>query len=431
MTSVAPERTQLIELGVTGLETSAGQVLEEKLRQLQGKQGLLLYSELRDNDPVVGASLTAMGNLVRGVTWDVERAGDDQEDQENADFLRSTMEDMSHSWTEFISEVLTYWVFGWQWTEVVYKMRNGQDRKPSLNSRFNDGMIGVRKFAPRAQESFDRWVFNEQDNSVEAMVQRAVPRMDLITIPIQKSLLFTTVSRKRNPQGVSALRNAVRAYLIKKRLEEMEAIGIERDLTGLPVISAPAEWFHASAHANQKALLVQLQRIGRNVRMDEQGCVLLPMAYDPKTGEPTVKFELASTTGKRSHDTSKVIERWNRLIAMTLLTDVVLMGHEQVGSFALASSKTNILSASLGSYMDGIADILNRHHVPRLFALNGISAEKLPKFIHGDIETMPLKELGEYIGTISGAGADLFPDIDLENHLRNQAGLPNRVEEEE
>lgn len=437
MTSVAPTtnrrpRGQFVELGVTGLEISAGRVIEEKLRQLQGRQGILIYAEMRDNDPIIGASLTAMTNLVRGVTWDVERAGDEKDDQENAAFLKSNMMDMSHSWTSFIGEVLTYWVFGWSWHEIVFKIRNGVNRQPGLSSRFDDGKIGLRKLAPRAQESLDHWQFGEDDGAVQAMIQRALPRSDTITIPIEKSLLFTTVSRKRSPEGVSALRSAVRPWLIKKRLEEYEAIGIERDLTGLPLIKAPAEWFHADASAEQKALLIKLQTIGRNVRMDEQGCILLPMAIDPLTKEPTISFELITAGSRRVIPTGPTIERWNRLMAMTLLTDVILMGHEKVGSFSLASSKTTILAASLGAYMDGIADVLNRHLVPRLFAINGVSLERLPKFTHSDIETVDLGELGTYIGALAGAGAPLFPSDEgvLERHLLQQAGLPAPVPEE-
>ena len=436
MTSIAPttdraRRGQFVELGVTGLETSAGRVIEEKLRRLQGRQGVLLYAEIRDNDPIIGASLTAMENLVRGMTWSVERAGTDKEDFEKADLLESTMDDMSHSWVDFIAEVLTYWVFGWQWTEIVWKLRDGVKREPGMSSRFSDGKVGIRKLAPRAQESFDRWVFDESDNAVQALVQRALPSLNTITIPIGKSLLFTTTSRKRNPEGRSALRNSVRPYLIKKRLEEIEAIGIERDATGLPLITAPAEWFHADAPTEQKALLETLKRIGRNVRMDEQGCIVLPRAIDPVTKEPTITFALIAAGSRRVTPSGPVIDRWGRLMAMTLLTDVILMGHEKVGSFALASSKTNILAASLGAYADGIQDVLNRHLVPRLFALNGVSLERLPKFVHGDIETMPLDELGEYIGKLAGAGAPLFPDIDLENHLRQVASLPQRIEDEE
>ena len=436
MTSIAPtERRpvgQFVELGATGLEIAGGVIREEKLRRLQGKQGMLLYQEMRDNDAVIKAGLTTMGTLVRGMTWDVERVGDDQEDFEKAELLKSTMFDMSHSWDSFISEVLSYWAFGWQWSEVVFKQRNGPKPDPDKSSRFNDGKFGIAKFAPRGQDSFESWIFDPEGRNLLALVQRPAPTFKSITIPLDRSLLFKTVSRKNNPEGVSALRGAVRGYLIKRRLEEYEAIGIERDLTGLPLITAPAEWFHADAPAESKALLAELKRIGRNVRMDEQGCVLLPALFDPKTQEKMITFELITAGSRRVIDPGKTIERWNRVIAMSMLTDVVMMGHEQVGSFALASSKTNILSASLGAYADGIVDTLNRDLVPRFFALNGMSLERLPRFTHGDIETIDLGQLGTYIQALAGAGADLFPseDFALERHLLGQAGLPAPTPEE-
>ncbi len=434
MTSIAPteRRGRFAELGATGLEISAGIVREEKLRQLQGKQGMLLYQEMRDNDAIIKASLTIMGNLVRGMDWNVERVGDDPDDFEKAELLKSTMSDMSHSWDSFISEVLSYWAFGWQWSEVVFKQRNGPHLDPDKDSRFNDGKIGIAKMPPRGQDSFERWIFDPEGRNVLALVQRPAPTFESITIPLKRSLLFKTVSRKNSPEAVSALRGAVRAYLIKRRLEEYEAIGIERDLTGLPLITAPAEWFHADAPAQSKALLATLKQIGKNVRMDEQGCVLLPSVIDPKTQKDIVTFQLITAGSRRIIEPGKTIERWNRVIAMSMLTDVVMMGHEQVGSFALASSKTNILSASLGAYADGIVDTLNRDLVPRFFALNGMSLERLPRFTHGDIETIDLGQLGTYIQALAGAGADLFPSEDgaLERALLMQAGLPVPTPEE-
>ena len=45
---------------------------------------------------------------------------------------------------------------------------------------------------------------------------------------------------KGNPEGRRILRDAYRAWYFKKRLEEFEAIGVERDLAGMPVGKVPA-----------------------------------------------------------------------------------------------------------------------------------------------------------------------------------------------
>jgi hypothetical protein len=43
---------------------------------------------------------------------------------------------------------------------------------------------------------------------------------------------------------------------------------------------------------------------------------------------------------------------------------------------------------------------------------------------HSDVETPDLKELGDYITALSGAGMPLFPDDQLEDYCREAASLP-------
>ncbi len=109
---------------------------------------------------------------------------------------------------------------------------------------------------------------------------------------------------------------------------------------------------------------------------------------------------------------------------MTVLADFILLGHEQVGSFSLASSKTHLFSVALGTWLNVIAAQFNRIAIPRLFALNSFRLEKLPKLVPGDIEVPNLTELGDYITKLAGAGMDLFPDEKLEDYLRKVANLP-------
>lgn len=110
---------------------------------------------------------------------------------------------------------------------------------------------------------------------------------------------------------------------------------------------------------------------------------------------------------------------------MTVLADFILLGHEKVGSYSLSSSKTNLFSLALGAWLDMITEVLNRFAVPRLFELNAFPVTELPKIIHGDVETPDLKELGDFIKTLSGAGFSLFPDDDLEAWIRSIAGMPS------
>jgi hypothetical protein len=117
-------------------------------------------------------------------------------------------------------------------------------------------------------------------------------------------------------------------------------------------------------------------------------------------------------------------------MAMTVMADFLLLGHENVGSFALSSDKTSLFAIALGTILDSIADVINTKAVPRLFALNDFGdLTDLPKLVHDDVESPDLEALGSYIERLSGAAMPLFPDDELEEYLRSAAHLPSKPED--
>lgn len=405
------------ELGVTGLKRTAdkGQVIEEFLKDLLNERALRVYREMRDNDAVVGAILFAIEMLIRTVTWRVE--GDDDETNK---FVDSCRDDMSHSWSDFIAEVLSMLPYGFSYHEIVYKKRSGPSvSDPGSGSKHNDGKIGWRKLPIRAQDTLTEWHWDEE-GGVQGVLQEAAPKYQSKFIPINRSLLFRVGVHKGNPEGRSVLRNAFRPWYFLRRLQEIEAIGIERDLAGLPVIYRTAEV--------AEAYDAELKKILRNVRRDEQEGLLLPLILDEK-GNKLLEFTLMASAGSRQMEVSKPIERYEKSIANTVLADFILLGQTAVGSFALSSDKTALFSIALGAVLDAIASVLNTHAIPRLCALNGIPAEKFPKITHSDLETPDLTELGDYITKLAGAGMPLFPDDELEGYLRRTGNLPQKPEE--
>jgi hypothetical protein len=54
----------------------------------------------------VGALLFAIDRLLRNLDWRVE-PGEGPEAEDAAKFVEECMEDMSHTWDDFISEILT------------------------------------------------------------------------------------------------------------------------------------------------------------------------------------------------------------------------------------------------------------------------------------------------------------------------------------
>ena len=411
------------ELGVSGLKGWSGYIVEVFLPALLGRKAVQIFKEMSENDAIVGSLLFSIDMLIRAVDWHVQPASSSQPDQMAAQFVESCMEDMSHTWDEMVSEILSMLVYGWSWHEVVYKKRAGTNRNQELNSNFDDGLIGWRKIPIRAQETWLQWVFDDSGETT-ALVQLSPPTYQRTVIPRSKSLLFRPTTAKNNPEGRSILRNAYRSWYFKKRLEEFEGIGIERDLAGLPVAYIPADYLNAAPDTPQYKIVDAFRRMVRSVRRDEQEGVIMPMAYDEDTKQPLYKFELMTSGGARQFDTNTIIERYEQRILMTVLADFIMVGHQDTGSYALHVDKTGIFRTALNSIVKSIAQVFNRTEIPRLFALNGWSIENLPTLVPTDVDPPDLAQLGAFIQQMSAAGMTFFPDQDLEDFLRVTAKLP-------
>ena len=405
------------EYGKTGLfRFDTGWIYEEFLRELQGRKGIEVYKEMSENDDIIGAILFATEMLMRQSKWSIQEAGTEQADLDAAEFVRTCMDDMEETWSDFISEVLSFLPYGWAYHEIVYKRRMGRSKNPETNSKYTDGLIGWRKLPIRSQDTLWEWKYDEKDNLI-GLVQCAPPLYEQVFIPIEKALHFKTKSRKGNPEGRSVLRNCYRNWYFKRRIQEIEGIGIERDLAGLPVLEAPEGvdiWSDEYA-----AELAKAERIVRSVRRDEREGIVLGNGW---------KFSLTSTGGRRQFDTNQIIERYDTRMAMTVLADFVLLGHQAVGSFALSSDKTELFGVALGAFLDLICEVFNNQAIPRLIDINGehfAGITDYPILTHGDIETQDLGQLGEFVSKMVGIGA-ITPDESMEDYLRLAADLPER-----
>lgn len=407
------------ELGSSGLRRSGGYINEEFLPQLQGVKGFKVYREMHDNDPVVGAMLYAIDKVVTRLEWHVEG-----EDERTASFVDECLNDMSDSWDATLQNVLSMLVYGWSFHEIVYKIRHGSTGDPKTQSRFKDNRIGWRKWPVRAQETLQEWML-DYNGGIQGMVQMDPSSGHGLTrIPIDKALLFRTTTNRNNPEGYSLLRNAYRPWFYKRRIEEIEAIGIERDLAGLPMAYVPPEYLSSTATSSQKAVLTAITDIVQNVKRNEQEGIVFPAAYDEQ-GNRVFDLTLLSASGGRQFDTGAVIQRYDHRIAMSLLSDFLLLGSDRVGSFALGAAKVDLWTLAVDSIAKSIAEVVNQFAIPRLLKLNAMRTDKLPYLTYGQVQSIELTEVADFVSKLANAGV-LLPDTALETHLRTLADLPER-----
>ena len=388
-----------------------------------------VYEEMASNDATIGAALYAIEAFLRRIDYEVKPAADTPEAKAEAVFLDQCMHDMDQSWDDFISDVLSMLVYGYSLHEIVYKYRRGLDQtNPRYRSRYNDGRLGWRSLALRAQRTIDRWEVDTDTGEILGAYQEAPPKYKTTFLPMRRCVLFRTKAYKNNPEGVSMLRRAYRAWKIKKKLEEVEATGVARDLNGLAVMELPEELMSATATPAQKSVRAQIQKLVSLIARDQVEGVVIP-AEVGANGPTGYKFRLASSSGSKQILADGIIRRYDGRIAMSLAAEFLLLGMEKTGSFALAAEKSSHFVKSLEWYARAIVDQLNTVVVPRLMQVNGVPPELWPTIQHSPIQVPDLKELGTFLQQIGGAGL-LTPTAELEAHIRSVAQFPDPTGEE-
>jgi len=178
------------ELGFSGLRSFQGTIDEEFLTQLKGIRGVQVYTEMSSNDAVIGGILQMMLQTMRGVHFAVETNGTSNEEQKARAFISSCFNDMSSSFQDVLTEVLTFPVYGWAYMEKVFKQRRGHTTNPRTHSKFNDGLMGWRKIVLRGQNTLDKWEL-DNEGGIQGMHQQSTftdaGRQEGAYVPIGKS----------------------------------------------------------------------------------------------------------------------------------------------------------------------------------------------------------------------------------------------------
>lgn len=408
------------QLGVTGLKRYGGYVYEEFMPQLRYPRAGEIYKEMADNDAVIGSVLYLAEMLIRGTKWETKPASQSKEDIEAANFLKECMDDMENSWADTICSILSMFVYGFSVHEMVYKIRRGpMETNPKYKSKYTDCRIGWRKLPIRAQSSIKEWEFDDYGD-ITACIQSCEPTFEDVRIPAEKMLHFTTRNSNGNPEGKSLLRNCYRSWYFKKFLEELEGIGMERDLAGLPVLTAPEGIdIYNDDIEGMAALRSRAEELVANIRNDASSGIVLGYGWDLK---------LLSSGSSRGVNIDTAINRWDSRIAMSLLSDIVMMGGSQSGSYALADTKTSLLSAALQSQLENIADIFNSKAVPILFMMNDFKGlTDYPKIVPGRVTTPSMKEIALIL---KAANVNVNKDFEMHNLIRHLVGANELTEEQ-
>ena len=432
----------LADLGSTGLRAFGGYIREEFVPNLAGRQGTTIYREMLDNSPIIGAVMFAILGTMRKVEWRVEAVDDSSAAQNAAEFADSLRFDMSHTWENFITEVLSMLGYGYSFHEIIYKRRLGPQPHrrngpfPGLDrpsSKHSDGLLVWARLPNRSQDTILKWFFDENGEILGLTQQPWIGQ--LVDIPMEKAVLFRPHHHKNNPEGRSVLRNAYRPYFFIKRLEEGEAIHLER-MAGNVVVRVPVSLMDEAkaGNADSMAALNMYKLMATRSRTDEQMGIMIPsdtfVGPDGRvTNVPMFSYEyVVPTGGSRTTNADTPIVRHKLDILTSVLADFVSMGHTSRGAQNLADTKVDLFMQAVEGWLDDVAAVINKTALTRLWALNGMDDNLMPEFIPDMAQQIDLDILSNFILRLSQSGVQMFPDEDLEDYVRDAAGLPDAQE---
>lgn len=414
-------RIKLSEQGFIGMPTMNGRILAETNQAFQYPYFHKTVNEIRHN-PTVGAAMNVYRMMMSRVNWKVEPPeGADDTSKERARLVATMQGDMEHSWRAFIEEVVPYLEYGFDIHEKVLRRRLHRN-----GSKYNDGLVGIKKLAPRNQDTIERWVFSD-DGSDLVGVEQSINNVEnsfrfqnrknengLIPLPREKFLLFTASGNRGNPQGHSIYKAIYLAYKVLSLLQEQEMVALAKDVQGIMKIGIPPKYLSPDASPEDQAVAQAFQGIIDNYNAGTQRGLLVPNMMDDN-GNALFTYELMEAKGTAKYDMEAIITRLQTDILSALNVDILKLGQSGTGSFSLAESKSSVLAIAIDYRLREIAEVLNTDLMRTIYEANGWSCENMAKFVYEDVEDVDMETLGKFIQQVFSVGA-----IELDRAVLNK-----------
>jgi len=404
------------EYGTSGVPQFAGRLEERYLASLRGPTGIQKMAEILRKEPAAYTAHSLVLLTAAQATWRAVPPTDRPEDREAAEFLEQCLQDMSQSFSRAVRFALSALAFGFADLEIVWKRRQGRNPgRGKPESAFDDGLIGIRKLAPRRQETIERWEFDDAGGP-EVMIQRHPTTYQEIRIPIEKLLHFIGGDDRGSWEGLGWLEPAYKLYHMIENYEIMEGIGWQRSFVGLPVF----EYVSSPDDATKN----DVQELGKGLVANEKQYVTYP--------GPVVNFRLETVTNSNAGELRQRINQLRWEIMTLVFATFVRLGSTTSGSRALSQPLIDLFRDGVNAALDDIADVFNRHLVPRLFKLNagefvGITA--YPVIEHSSVSRLPL-EVVSWIDGIQQFLETAEPTDAM--WLRDMLGMPSiEIEQDE
>lgn len=418
---VAPTK----EAGTSGIAVTGGFVEDnEKNPKLSSaSERFRTASDILANISIVAASLRYFLNLLSHPRWFARPADDSPEAKELAEFVEEVMDSLDISWTRVIRRAGMYKFHGFgihEWTAI---------KRP-------DGKIGFASVDHRPQATIERWEVDDTGRVI-GVWQRSPKTGEELPIPRWKFIYLLDDTLTDSPEGMGWFRHLVEPAERLKQYLNLEKLGFERDLSGIPVGKAPITAINRAVRAGSlskeegETLLNGIKdMVKMQVKQKDTGLVLDSQPYETQTSDGSAissvaqwGIELLTGDPGSIKELGEAIERLNREMARVIGTENIFTGSEGFGSMALSKDKSSNLYLHVSSTLDEMVEQFTLDLIKPLWALNGFDAKLMPKLSHEEVAFKDVEQIAVVLKDLATAGAVLAPDDPAIIELREMLGI--------
>lgn len=416
------------ERGASGTILQDGLLVQaEYNNDLRGQAAIRIFDRMRRSDASVREALQHIVAPIRNATWEIEAASDEPEDLEVAEFVRrSYFEWPAQPFLEHLTQALLFLTFGHQVFERVEQVVEDEleveepDGTPRKLPRRQ--FLTLRRFAQRLPETIYKW--NVEDGELVAITQRVYKdgNYENIEIPAETLLVYTHEREGDDLTGISLLRSAYKAWVMKELTEKVALVAVERHGVGTPVAYVP------TSAKDDDALMDRIEEMLQNLRSGEFNYLVFP---GPKAlgtiGGEGFTFEIASPSGGVP-DFTDLLEYCRGEIKGNVLARFAELGHGSTGARATGDVQSEVWYDALHAVARQIGDS-HDDQIRRLVDAN-YTAERYPKLVAHDIESRNLTEFADSLSKLV-ASAAVLPDKSLREFAREAIGAPDEDDDAE
>jgi hypothetical protein len=414
-----------VTLGVSGTTTFGGYIqTRERNAKLIGLRKYETYSELLANTAIVGACVRLFLNLIGGSEWTWNPVDDTPDAKMHAELAEEWLtEDPATSWRRIVRRSAAYVFYGFSIQEWTARLNNDKTA------------ITFKDISPRAQRTINRWLVQDS-GEVDGVWQLSPHDGRELFMPRNRLVYLVDDSLNDSPEGLGIFRHMFPGGERLAVLENLETMGFETDLGGIPMGRAPLAELQKAVDegsitkAESEAQLEVLRTfLKKPVRTATKSLILDSRVYEgqDETQAPSQTHQWGIDVLETSHQglvpINVAILRTNREIARIMGCEGLLLG-EGSGSMALSREKSTQLYLIVDSVLHEVADAYRNDLLGPLWKLNGLDDDMMPNPEPSTPSFETIQEMTAGLRDLATAGATLLPNDPVVRDIYGRWGLP-------